>query len=101
MVVMPRIAGDFDYVVHSGLNVQQTKPNFPKYFAELPTSFNRHPYLNLWGMDYLYDWLHSAAFRSLESELLSQTHTFIKIRFALVVCFAMANRLSDLVKIRA
>ena len=70
------------------------------YACELPQSGNQH-FLTVWPMNFMYDLMVKWGFNQVSHEVLLQTsHTFIKVRFALIVCYAVANRVHQIINAR-
>ena len=89
-----------DYIIYSGIHSRSDDARIPGYKQQLPSSLNPHP-LMVWPMGYLYDFLISRAFESVQNDLSLHNHSFIKVQFAIVTCNAFVNRLNRLIQIRS
>jgi hypothetical protein len=106
MTIAPWFLSDgtpFDYVIYSNIGVTPTRPNIKMYAPEIPGSDNPHV-LSFGPMNYLWDTMRSWAFVTYSPNenggLLMTSHAFIKVRFALICCYTMSNRVSQLISTR-
>ena len=94
LFLMPMFTEKLDYMIHSNVHSHASNQNIVGYRQQLPSSDNPH-FLTMWPMNWFYDWLISSAFVSVDMEMMNQKHSFLKVRFALMVCYVFVNRVTS------
>jgi hypothetical protein len=101
LVILPWCTSEYDYVSYSNVHVDRTQAleDDHTFKLQIPDYTSTH-LLDVWPVGWIFYRLKSFLFVTSTTEVKERSHNFIKIRSALMVSYAVSNRLQTFLTLR-
>ena len=101
LVIMPWFAEEFSYISYSNLQIdwRQQGEGDVAFALQIPDRTSDH-FFNIWPVGWLFERLKNFLFVVTPEETHGRAHAFLKIRPALMVSYAVFNRITSFFTLR-